>query len=155
METAMQSEQLVDARKISTGIAQRAVDRLIDFAEAKIKAKWAEHRNKTTNAFADYVANQNQRCSLVRTLIYDKQSAKLEDIYVPLSVSVVGHEDWRQTVALSDKEFSSLITQGPDEEGFCFSGFIVGPAGSGKSFLMRHLYLQICQGGVRQSACIH
>jgi hypothetical protein len=66
------------------GVAQRAIDRILDFAEAKVKEKWAQHKNKNPALFADYMQAQTKRCALVRTLIYDKQSAHLPDIYVPL-----------------------------------------------------------------------
>jgi hypothetical protein len=74
----------VDTKKLSTHVAQRAIDRLFDFAEAKIKEKWAKHKNKNITLFANYIEAQAKRCARVRTLVYDRQSANLPDIYVPL-----------------------------------------------------------------------
>ena len=68
---------VVDTTKLTTHIAQRAIDRILDFGEAKIKEKWAQHKNKNTASFANYIQAQSKRCALVRTLIYDNQSAHL------------------------------------------------------------------------------
>lgn len=37
----MATEYGIDTSKLCTHIAQRAIDRLLDFAEAKVKEKWA------------------------------------------------------------------------------------------------------------------
>ena len=49
-----------------------------------MKEKWAQHKNKNTALFAQYIEAQSKRCAHVRTLVYDKQSAHLPDIDVPL-----------------------------------------------------------------------
>jgi hypothetical protein len=138
----------IDTTKLSTHIAQRAIDRILDFAEAKVKEKWAQHKNKNTALFTNYMQAQSKRCALVRTLIYDKQSAHLPDIYVPLRASVNVGGIGRKS------HYEDLTTEGiikllgeerePDsKDRRTFAGVLSGPAGAGKSFFMRNLYIKL------------
>jgi hypothetical protein len=49
---------------IAAHVAQRAIDRLFDLAEAKVKERWAQHKNKNTAAFAEYMIAQSRKCAL-------------------------------------------------------------------------------------------
>ena len=51
----MATEYGIDTTKLSTHIAKRAIDQFLDFAEAKVKEKWARHKNKNTELFAQYM----------------------------------------------------------------------------------------------------
>jgi hypothetical protein len=75
---------VINTTKLFTHVAQRAIDRILDLAEAKVKEKWARHKNRNKALFVNYMKAQSKRCAFVRTLIYDKQSAYLPDIYVKL-----------------------------------------------------------------------
>jgi hypothetical protein len=143
----MPADDFIDTKKVSTSIAQRAVDRILDIAEEKIRERWAKHKNKTTKAFSDYIIKQTKRCAVVRTLIYDKQSARFEDIYVPQFLSVSKRGDWRSTREVVGEEFTTMLVEARDPGNFRpnFCGLIFGPAGSGKSFLMRYLFLTLAK----------
>ena len=78
----MATEYEIDAPKLFTHIAQRAIDQLFDLAEAKVKETLARHKNKNKEVFANYMQAQSERCALVRNLVSDNQSARLSDIYV-------------------------------------------------------------------------
>ena len=80
----MTTEYGIDTTKLATHIAKHAIDRFLEFAEAKVKERWAQHKNKNTALFDQYIKSQSKNCAKIRTLVYDKQSAYLPDIYVPL-----------------------------------------------------------------------
>lgn len=143
----MAAEHGIDTRKLSTHVAQRAIDRLLDFAEAKVKEKWAQHKNKNTALFADYMQAQSKRCALVRTLIYDRQTAHLLDLYVPLRARMlfgIGRKSRHQEVTTEDM-ISLLGKQGDGrEEGRkTLAAVLSAPAGAGKTFFMRNLYIKL------------
>jgi hypothetical protein len=144
----MASEYGIDTKKLSTHVAQRAIDRFLDFAEAKVKEKWAQHKNKNIALFAEYIQAQSKRCALVRTLIYDKQSAHLPDIYVPLRA--------RRSVGIGrNSRFEELTTEGiinllgeersrkQKQERTTPAVILSAPAGAGKTFFMRNLYIKL------------
>ena len=113
----MASEHGIDTAKLSTHVAQRAVDRLLDFAEAKIKEKWAQHKNRNTALFAEYMQTQSKTCAQVRTLISDKQSGNLLNIYVPLRVNEFGSLRRRFHVReLTTHDIINLLGEERDEK---------------------------------------
>jgi hypothetical protein len=139
----------VDAGKISTQLAQRAIDRLLEFAEAIVKERWAKHKNKDTSLFADYMQAQSKRCALIRTLIYDKQSAHLPDVYVPLRAAMmIGYGRGSHDRTLTTEELVRLLEKerGKKEtERQTLATILVAPAGAGKTFFMRNLYIKLAQ----------
>jgi hypothetical protein len=143
----MAPEYAPDTAKLSTHLTQRAIDRLLDFAEAKVKEKWAQHKNKNTALFSEYIQAQSLRCKLVRTLIYDKQSAHLPDIYVPLRVRMevgVGRKSHFTTVTTDD--LIHLLGQERDPDGkdrITLAAMLSARAGAGKTFFMRNLYIAL------------
>ncbi|MBR0959357.1 NACHT domain-containing protein [Bradyrhizobium japonicum] len=143
----MASEYGVDTTKISTQVAQRAIDRILDFAEAKVKERWAKHKNKDKALFASYIQVQSQRCSLVRTLIYDVQSSNLSDTYVPLDVrrlSGIGRAS-RFDHLNSDEIINLLQAETATNKGdrTTIAVALSAPAGAGKTFFLKHLYLKL------------
>jgi predicted NACHT family NTPase len=143
----MAAEHGVDTSSISTRVAQRAIDRILDFAEAKVKQKWAQHKNKNTALFADYIQAQSKRCALVRTLIYDKQSAHLPDIYVPLRARMLlGFGRRSHFEELTTEDIINLFREERDQKETqrkTLAAVLSAPAGAGKTFFMRNLYIKL------------
>jgi predicted NACHT family NTPase len=143
----MASNYGIDTTKLSTAVAQRAIDRILDFAEAKVKEKWAQHKNKNTTLFAEYIQAQSTRCALVRTLIYDKQSSYLPDIYVPLRASTrLGIGRKSQLKELTTEDFINLLGEErrPEpKERSTLAAVLSAPAGAGKTFFIRNLYIRL------------
>lgn len=135
----------IDTGKISTDLAQRAIDRLLVFAENKIKERWAKHKNQTAGIFDNYIKKQANKCRFVRTLIFDKQSADINKIYVPMLIRAPKQGKWQEKQDVTSKQLIQLLKKerDPDKQRHTFAAAITGPAGSGKSFFMRHLFLEL------------
>ena len=143
----MATEYEIDAPKLFTHIAQRAIDQLFDLAEAKVKETLARHKNKNKEVFANYMQAQSERCALVRNLVSDNQSARLSDIYVPLRASLsVGHGRKSRYEDKTTEEITNLLREECEPKAGIrrtFAGLLSAQAGAGKSFFMRNLYTKL------------
>ena len=104
-----------------------------------------EYKKKNTALFANYMKAQSKRCSRVRTLVYDKQSAYLPDIYIPLRASM-SLEDGRKhrLEELTTDDIVNLLSRKRDvndKSRQTLAILLSAPAGAGKTFFMRHLYM--------------
>jgi NACHT domain len=147
----MTTDGSIDTGQLTTGVAKRAIDRALDYLEGKIKEKWAQHKNKSEQIFSEYIRAQSKRCSLVRTLIFDKQSSNLSDIYVPLQVRMrSGAGRLSSWAELSEHALIEIISETRDQSRSraTLAGVVSGPAGSGKSFFMRNLYIELAKSEI-------
>jgi NACHT domain len=138
----------IDTSKLTTHVAQRAIDRVLDIAEGKVKEWWAQHKNKSKETFANYIQAQSQKCALVRTLIYDKQSAYLPDIYVPLRAHItLGFGRRAKKREVTTEDVIELLGEERDQRTSnnrkTSAISLLAPAGAGKTFFMRNLYLRL------------
>jgi hypothetical protein len=91
---------------------------------------------------------QSSKCALVRTLIYDKQSVHLPDIYVPLRTQMLMRRGsgGSNFIELETDDMIRLLNDERDPkttERRTFAGVLSAPAGAGKTFFMRNLYIKL------------
>ncbi len=131
-----QSTDVVDEKKLVTGLTGRAIDRLLKMGESKLRYGWAKYKNRAEDSFSSYLLSRKHSCMSVRNFIYDNKSADLTKLYVPMSL--VGGD----TATGGDQFFRSLATGTADGDKPA-RFFIRGQAGAGKSFFLRQAFLYL------------
>jgi hypothetical protein len=129
----------VDSKKIATGLAERAIDRIIAICERKFKSYWAEHKNKDISSYARYLERKGTQARAIKNFIYESRSASLYDIYVQpqLSIQDIGDYSAKHLIAL-------LANRAADPKKRPAPAYIVsGHAGVGKSLLMKHAFFEL------------
>jgi hypothetical protein len=123
--------EFIDVKKIATNIAARYVDKVLSSIEAPLRREWAKRKNESVNLLAKYIARQQDRLGKVRNMLFETIPARLDDVYVQPELNAddkVLNEDhlvWRLT------HLKRTV--------------VAGVAGIGKSLLLRHLFLKLCE----------
>jgi len=128
-------DQEVDYNTIAAELIQRnaenVYDALVRFG-SKISAKI---KLGLKTAFKGYLDESIEKCSTMKTILYRDQAVDLYELYIPLDLE---NQNSKVEAADATKLFA---------EGQCF--VITGTAGSGKSTLFKHLFLDTIRSGVK------
>jgi hypothetical protein len=132
------SDSLFDEQKIATELAQRAIDRILSGGEKLLRAYWAKYSHRDLKCYGEYLHKKRSGAELVRNITYDSSSVRFEDIYV---------ETWLERSnypRFKDTEFVTYLLRPPDGGTRDTHAVVVtGPAGCGKSLLMRYVFFQL------------
>lgn len=141
---------LIDEQKIGTKIAERAIDRALEFATDVIRKRIAAHKNRSPAAFSEYIDKKRRYCRKIRNTIYDSDSVDLNEIYVNANFAIKNLDqnnlkrrtDFKKGEIVSDNElFPDLYSESETEYSRKYRAIIVrGAAGTGKSIFMRHIF---------------
>jgi hypothetical protein len=123
--------EYVDVRKIATNVAARYIDKMLSAIEAPLQREWAKFKNQSVDLLADYIDKQQGRLGKVRNMFFERTPAKLREIYVQPELIV----DDR---VVDEKYLVSRLTHSKRT-------LVTGIAGIGKSLLLRHTFLRLCE----------
>ncbi|WP_081691409.1 NACHT domain-containing protein [Cucumibacter marinus] len=145
---------LIDEKQLGTKLSQRALDKFLSIVGAEISKKWASYRNSLEKTFSIYIENKYTWCSIVRNIPNDLHTVPIEDIYVRNFVlngeSLSTEADVIRDL-LERKDGQPTVPQGKlqlESHRRARAIFVQGRAGAGKSFLLRHIYIQICKSDI-------
>jgi hypothetical protein len=128
-----QLNDLVDAKKIATGVVSRAIDALLVPLEGAIRKQVAGRRNASEHLLREYLVRQYDKTSSVKSLVHVGSASNIEDLYVPCSFNHGGH-------TLSEETFMRTLADPPRK-------LVIGSGGTGKSFFLRHTFIRQFKSG--------
>ncbi|MFO0858595.1 MAG: NACHT domain-containing protein [Phycisphaerales bacterium] len=121
-------EQSIDPNKIAVGLVARALAATINSVISTFKNGANELRVRLRIAFTDYIEDQVQRRSRVKTIIYRDSPRPIYDFYIAQSV---GQNGKTKIGSLGAQNLLELTKH----------AVISAPGGYGKSMLLRHLFV--------------
>jgi len=131
-------EQLIDEKKILTGLSERAIDRLLRMGEQTVKDYLAKWKNRDAKTYGIYLERKSREINKVRNVIFGYKNIPLREIYVPTT--------------FLDKDFTDEVFIANFFEHTCDpkrrptkSIGITASAGAGKSFFLRYCFLTILE----------
>lgn len=144
----------VDEQKIGTGLAQRAIDRVLSVAEGAARDRIAKSRNRSQDFLSQYISKKRALLSMVRNNLYFSAPIRIEEIYVETQLSPASarfHErfsfDQERASTMTDRAFMEKLTQRIEKKDHrpLPALNVHGIAGMGKSLFMRNLFLDLTQ----------
>lgn len=143
----------VNEQKIFTNLTERYINKAIAFGEKWWRQKLAQARLKHGASLARYLVETSEDCQRVRNILYESESVPLDEIYVPIQLGRnqnprrIRHSDLHGIAGqqISDDDFiAHLQSRGGSQGRFKNEkAFIInGIAGTGKSILMKRIFLQ-------------
>ncbi|MCW3474305.1 NACHT domain-containing protein [Limobrevibacterium gyesilva] len=130
------AEEFIDRRRILTDLSEKAIDRVFRASERVIREYWARYKNRDAATYGDYLDRKGALLSSVRNIIYTNKSTALYDIYVP--------SRFLPNDRTADQIINMLCENIDDPKKRPTHALtIVGGAGAGKSFFMRHAFFHI------------
>jgi len=124
---------LVDAKEIITGVISRSLDALLAPLEGAIRKRIAETRNRSEQLLHRYLTRKYNQIRSVKSLVHVGAPEDIRRISVASSFNHKG-------LGLGEDEFLTSIKEMPRR-------VIIGTAGAGKSFFMRHTFVNHFQSG--------
>lgn len=138
----------LDEQTLGTRLANSAVDHVFQVSRSLASSLNAKVKNKTKRSYAEYLTKRQRTARQIRNLVYDTESAILDEIYV-------NSEIYRENTAVSDGDILHAMAglenagswwKAKDEHDRLAPSLIVrGVGGSGKSMLARWLFLNCCK----------
>ncbi len=119
-------------------MTEKTITELIKFPLNKIfKSIDSEINQITNNKLLEYQVNTYKRSLFVKTILHRSEPVNLLDVYYPIKVEVENENN------LAKKKRTTIITNVEDlfKESKCIT--ITGSAGSGKSMLLKYLFVKI------------
>lgn len=95
-----------------------------------------EISQKLSKSLLVYTSESLDKISEVKTFLYNEQKVKFEDVYFPINIKYSENEN------IDTENFDNLFKKGNFIS-------IIGTAGSGKTMLLRHLFLNAIKSGYR------
>ena len=116
-----------DINKIAAEIVERNIERFLAVGKGMFKGATDQIRLRLSNSFREYVTCVLERYSKAKSFYFRREPIFLYDFYVPVGISV-GRKRIEKATAKSISKLNRFMV-------------ITAGAGSGKSMLMRHLFL--------------
>lgn len=113
-------------------------DRLIELLKSGTNKIADEISHVANNKILEYLCVEYERNSMTKTLLHRSEPIKLETIYQPLHLKK-GVERWGQANTRNSRKISTDNIKDIFVKGNCVT--IIGTAGSGKSTLVKYLYV--------------
>ena len=137
----------IDFAKVAASVIEGQINNALSVISKGIKGGVAKILGVISKDLTKYTAAKIKKCSFIRTPIINRDhSVYIYDVYVPTSLEVRTSAQSYSAFENANESNKGTIT----DEMFISnlkdndSIVVTGSAGSGKSMLMRHLFLTLC-----------
>lgn len=119
---------LLDEKKLVTGVVSKVIDRVLATGESAIRNAWARHRNRTQQGVAAYVQRQLRRHTKIKNFLLRDEPVPLDALFVEPVLTRPGRRHSSEELLQTLYQFNRVL--------------VLAPPGSGKTLLAKKILLE-------------